>query len=79
MTETRLTEAQTKALHMALKRDWPAGEPRRSWFFAPTLKVLISRGLVEERPNSTSHNGWNLRTPIIDLTPAGRALLEGEG
>lgn len=61
----KLTKAQIAALKMVEKRDWPAGEPRRSWFNKATLAVIERLFLVEERfPGN------------IYLTDAGRAALE---
>lgn len=62
----KLSKAQHSALRMIEKRDWPAGEPRRSWFHGKTLAVLMRLALVEERFHDALY-----------LTPAGRAALEG--
>lgn len=61
----KLTKAQIAALRMVEKRDWPAGEPRRSWFNKATLAAIERLDLVEERFPG-----------IIYLTDAGRAALE---
>lgn len=63
----KLTETQKRALALIAKRDWPAGEPRRTWINKPTLAVLERLSLVEERfPD------------VLYLTNAGRAALEQE-
>lgn len=64
----KLTEAQRHALKMIEKRDWPAGEPRRSWFNKSTFAVIQRFGLVEERFPG-----------IVHLSPAGRAALSDGG
>lgn len=66
MSET-LTVAQRRALKMVERRDWPAGEPRVSWFHKPTYAVLKRLGLVEER-----------LPDVVHLTPAGRLALKEE-
>ncbi|PWL18874.1 hypothetical protein DKP76_07380 [Falsochrobactrum shanghaiense] len=62
----KLTVAQILALQKVERRDWPAGEPRRSWINKATLSVLERLGLVEEHfPD------------ILHLTDAGRQDLKG--
>ena len=61
----KLTKAQIDALKMIERRDWPAGEPRVSWFRKATLTALLRHALVEERFPS-----------ILHLTPAARRALE---
>lgn len=60
-----LTEAQIKALKMVERRNWPAGEPRVSWFHKSTLAVLLRHELVDERFPG-----------ILHLSSAGRKALE---
>lgn len=67
----RPTQSQIAAIRMAAKRDWPAGEPRIDWFNKATARVLLREGVIVERPNSAAGSRGN----IIDLTPAGEALL----
>lgn len=56
---------------MAAKRDWPAGEPRIDWFNKSTARVLLREGVIVERPDSAAGSRRN----IVDVTPAGKALL----
>lgn len=60
----KLSKAQIDALKMVERRDWPAGEPRVSWFHKSTLAVLLRHDLVEERFPG-----------ILHLTNAGRQAL----
>ena len=65
-TSMKLTEAQINALRKAERRQWPAGEPRVSWFHAGTYAALTRMGLIEVRfPD------------VVHLTPAGRAAISG--
>jgi hypothetical protein len=68
----KLTKAQFDALKLVEKRNWPAGEPRIGWLHLATARVLKGRDLIVERAG-TDPTGWD--TPIVDLTPAGRAAL----
>ncbi len=63
----KLTKAQISTLKMIDKRDYPAGEPRRSWFTKSTLAVLERHKLVEERFPG-----------ILHLSTAGRSALNEE-
>lgn len=67
----RPTAAQVDGLRMVAKRDWPAGEPRVGWINMATARVLLREELIAERPDSADRMGGN----ILDLTPAGRAVL----
>lgn len=60
----KLSKAQIGALKMVERRNWPAGEPRASWFHKSTLAVLLRHDLVEERFPG-----------ILHLTDAGRQTL----
>jgi hypothetical protein len=70
----KLTPAQQTALRTIQRRDWPAGEPRADWIHKGTLEVIERLGLAKRRPNTTGRKYWD-RSPILDLTPAGRSAL----
>lgn len=67
----RPTPSQIAAIRMVGKRDWPAGEPRIDWINKATARVLLREGVIVERPDSAAGSRGN----IIDLSPAGEALL----
>ena len=64
----KLSKAQIDALKMVERRDWPAGEPRVSWFRRSTLAVLLRHKLVEERFPG-----------ILHLSDAGHQALASKG
>ena len=67
-----LTVNQVRMLKIVEKRDWPAGEPRRSWLHATSAKTLFCMGLISERPNT---EGGLHHSCIVDLTDLGREAL----
>jgi hypothetical protein len=76
----KLTKAQIAALKMAKRHDHPAGKPRRRWFRASTLAVLVRHGLVDFRPHPDLRYWMRpvSEYDFVDLTPAGRAALHTE-
>lgn len=65
------TASQVTAMRTVAKRDWPAGEPRIGWINKATARVLLRGGIIVERSDTASPLNGN----IIDLTPAGEAIL----
>lgn len=70
-----LTKAQVSALKTVERRDWPAGEPRIGWLPVATARVLRRLGLIEERPGTAATDIFWKKSPIVDLTDAGREAL----
>ncbi len=69
------TANQIKVLQMVKRRDWPAGEPRIDWIDKRSRKNVVEAGWIAERPDTAGKYSGN----IVDLTPAGEAVLVAAG